>query len=1074
MRTLFQSPLRVYLCLACLAIWGALSGLRLPVSLFPNSTKPQIGVWMPLGGLTGEQFLRNFGRDLEARLKNAEFDGHEVDRITAGYNGENASYTVEYKWGAPAIEAQREVERVVNAFGARLPKEIRDGIGIWPNGQNSGFFALTFYSPERSLDELYKHLEPILTPRLAKVTEAASAALWNPNRKDVHVELNPEKMALLGLSPRHIASALESALHGLSGGSLTIGLKNLEISMPPAARDIESLSSVPVLTAGGQIMHLNDIARIDFGAPSDSGQIVKTSGVPSLILFAQPRPGGNIKKMSEDILAIVEETAPQLPKDVEYRTLVDPSEFIRSAVNNVFHEVCLAALLAVIVLFLFIGNFRNVMTAAIEIPLSIVMAFILMRWFDINLNLISLGGLALSAGMNVDASVVVMENIFRHFDEHKGPLSARDRLDTVLRAVSEVRFPIIASTIASLVVFLPLAMTQGLASAILSDLAMAVVFSHGLSAFVALVLVPTVRLQMMSAPGASTHSRSPIEASLKKVENGYARALAAFMARPTLRYGTYAALTAGLVILLAFALPRLPREIVGKPDTDWMVLAVNTSGHSTTRQMEGVADDVEHRLLTKQGNRFAYTFTQINDPNNAVILARLHRKQEMNEAWRELEAEFTNTPTLQFFINAWNPSEMRLPDPPTVLLTVRASDAKIRQEAARSLVDHLEEKKMDGMGFWTEPNAGRRESVMLTPAPEQWAALQLDGVGLGPHDIADLARVATIGRRVGEITVNSAVTNVIMRYPEHRVSGVEDLAALPIGVARKIVPLKALARVELRESEPALHREDGRDLIKVMGRLSKEQKHRSSEILRDTERAVREWQSGKERATGASVVVEDADKELNEALRQLAVAVALSIFLIFVTMILQFGDVVNALLVLVAVPLGIIGVIASLLVSGSTLSLNSVLGVILLNGISVANSIILVDFLKRLVDGGARPMQAAIEAARKRMRPILMTSLTTGLGMLPIALGIGEGGRILQPLGIAVIGGLGFSTAMTLFVVPSLQAGYLEWRRKRDWLDLDVGLPAPRSGDGLAATGEAEPLTAASLPRETPASEASH
>lgn len=992
---------------------------------------------MSLGGLSSEQFMNNFGRDLEGRLEAAEFDGHEVDHVTADYSGDNVHFKVEYKWGAPATEAQREIETVVNSFAARFPKEIRDTVNVWPNGQNSGFLAITFFSPTRSLDDLYKYLDPIFSPRLAKVTEASEAGLWNPNRKEVRIELSPEKMALLQVTPSQVATSLESTLQGFSGGNIQVGLKSVEVSMPPVVRGIEALARVPVITGLGQVVHLGDIATIDFDTPSDGGRIVKTSGVPSLILFASPRPGGNIKKMSEDIVAIVKEVAPQLPKDIEFRVLVDPSEFIRSAVNNVLFEVCLAALLAVMVLFVFIGNFRNVMTAAVEIPISIVLAFILMGWFDINLNLISLGGLALSAGMNVDASVVVMENIFRHFDEWKGPLGPKERLKIVMNAVREVRFPIVASTIASLVVFLPLALTKGLTNAILSDLAMAVVFSHGLSAFVALVLVPTVRLHMMSTSKALTHGQSPIETQFKRLESAYSRALGVFMTTPKLKYGTYAGLSVALVLLMTVVVPRLPREIVGKPDTDWMLLVISTSGNSTSRQMEGIGDDVEHRLLTKLGDRFQYTFTQINNPNNAVILARLNDKSETAAAWKELEAEFVNTPVLYFHVDSWNPSEMRLPDPPTSLLTVRANDASVRQAGARALVEALEEKQFTSVNFRAEPNVERSETVFLSPDAEQWAALATTGGALRPFDIADFARVATVGRRVGEIPVDSVLTNVVVRYPEDRVATVEDLAALPIGLSQKIVPLKALAKVELKESEPRIFREDGRDLVKVLGRLKKDDSHRADETVRNVETAVREWQDGPGKDLGVSVVVEDANRELNEALRQLAIAVALSIFLVFVTMVLQFGSLVNAALVLVAIPLGLIGVIVSLFVFQSTLSLNSVLGVILLNGISVANSIILVDFLKRLVDRGIAPAQAAVEAAQKRMRPILMTSLTTGLGMLPIALGLGEGGRILQPLGIAVIGGLGFSTAMTLFIVPALQAGYLEWRQRRDLISID-------------------------------------
>ena len=202
--------------------------------------------------------------------------------------------------------------------------------------------------------------------------------------------------------------------------------------------------------------------------------------------------------MAEDILKIVKEAMHTLPKDIQYRVLVDPSEFIRASVNNVIHEVIVAAGLAVLVLFLFVGSFKNTITAALEIPLSMILAFIMMNLFDMNLNLISLGGLALAAGMNVDASVVVMENIFRHMEGLKGPLNFDSRLSLIIRAVKEVRLPIIASTISTLVVFAPLALTKDLTNAILGDLAKAVVFSHGFSMFIALILVPTIRLQIMN------------------------------------------------------------------------------------------------------------------------------------------------------------------------------------------------------------------------------------------------------------------------------------------------------------------------------------------------------------------------------------------------------------------------------------------------------------------------------------------------------------------------------------------------------------------------------------------------
>ena len=1031
MSKLYASPLRVYICLAVIALAGVYSGLKLPVSLFPNSSKPRIAVEMSYGDSTADEFLNTFGTQLEGQLRAISTDVLEVEKISSNYEPHGVEFQIYFKWGAPAKTALREVESVVNSFGGRLPKDVRDSVNIQTRRDNSGFLAISYYSASRSLDDLFDLLEPVLVPRISKVGDASNPGLWNPTKKEIRVELKPDTMASLQLFPRDIEHAISTVLAGYSGGSVTIGTHQLVVQMPRSASALDDLGRTLVTTPSGRIVHLSDVAHIDLGPQTTESHSFKTSGTPSLILFAQPRPGGNVKRMSEEIIDIVKDVQRTLPKDVEFKVLVDPSEFIRASVENVFHEVVIGALLAVLVLFLFIGSFRNTVTAAIEIPLSMVLAFILMRMSGMNLNLISLGGLALSAGMNVDASVVVMENIFRHFEEAPKSLDRAGRLALIVKAVSEVRFAVIASTIASLVVFLPLAFTSDLSYAILGDLAKTVVFSHGFSAIVALVLVPTVRLHLMSRSGANEKPmRSPIEGLITKVENLYAHSLEKLIASARLKRVVYLGLAALLAVLAVGVLPNLPREIIGRPDTDWMILGVNTRGNTMLRQMESTAEEVESQMLAKFGDKIQYTFNQIQSPNDAYIMGRLKNKKDMQVVWKGLEAQFANTPLAQYWVAPWNPAELPIPDPPQLRVVIRGGELTARAHTAQAINDLLEENKAFPR-ISTTPDANRRETIFLKPNIEQWSALLNQGIRFLPSDLADLARVATDGRRAGQMSLNSHLTDIMLHYPDGTVNTVEDLGALPIGVGSKIIPLKALARVGTEEVPPTIYREDERELFLVTGRENEDTKSRGPVSRLKSVALIDKWRAEHPPAAGISVFYEDAEKDLHEALQQLALAVGLSILLIFVTLVIQFGDVVNSLLVLVAVPLGFIGALLSLFVFRSTLSLNSVLGVILLNGIAVANSIILVDFLKRLVDQGRTPREAAIEAARKRLRPILITSLTTVLGMLPIALGMGEGGKILQPLGIAVSGGLWFSMGLTLFVVPALQVAYLEYQARR-------------------------------------------
>ena len=1067
MSGLYRSPLRVYLLLAILSLVGIFSASRLPVSLFPNSAKPDIRLCFGLT-LAPSTFLRSYGKQIEEQLRTIQRGNLRVEKVTGDYQPTRACYEVEFAWGGDPEEALREVEVMANGFQGRLPKDSRDRMQVYQNNQNGGFFALSFYSPERSLNDVYNLLNPILIPRLSRVSEARDVYLNNPQQHQLLIELKPETMAAVGLLPSQVSMAILNVLASYSGGSFQTQGNSLRIEFPRAVNSIEDFRTLQIPTGRNKTVSLGDIARLDLTVPQSRLRIFKTSGTASVILFVSPKPGGNIKAMADDSKNAVDEVLSTLPKDIQYKEIVNPSEFIKSAVQNVGREVAIAAGLAVFILFLFVGNLKNVATAAIEIPLSIVLAFIMMRFFGMNLNLISLGGLALSAGMNVDASVVVMENIFRHFEEHHGKtLDFETRLEIVVASVKEVQFSVIASTIASLVVFIPLAFTSDLSYAILGDLAKAVVFSHGFSAVVALILVPTIRLQLMK--NGMTHDKpSLFERPLQKLEHLYGRGLEIFLDRAFIRWISYGVLTLMLVVLSVFVVPRLPREVVGKPDTEWLILNVFTSGNSVIRQMETTAGQVENDLLTKFGDQIDYTFTQIYDSNASKIMMRMKDRRRANELWKKVEATFINTPLTSYYVDSWNPAEMQIPDPPDFEISIHGPRTETMAETARDISDELRDRKIFPR-VNVNPIASVEESLLVRPHVQLLPQLAQQGVSLSVADLADLTRTATEGSRIDEVDLNSEVMDMYMSFPPGYVNSTAELGALPIGVGSRIIPLKAVASITREEVRPEIVRENGQELFYIRGRMGKGEEAGAQKAVREATQLVENWDAlvksrkakieadmakadhaaGKSKAATSasqsaaasadaqvrkdapSIHVEDSKKELTDAIRQLLFAVSLSIGLIFIVMVLQFGSLMNSLLVLVSVPLGFIGVILSLYIFRSTLSLNSLLGVILLNGVAVANSIILVDFLQKKVREGVAARIAAVEVARVRLRPILMTSMTTGLGMLPIALGLGEGGKILQPLGIAVAGGLAFSMTTTLFVVPALQVGWIEFQQRR-------------------------------------------
>jgi HAE1 family hydrophobic/amphiphilic exporter-1 len=581
-----------------------------------------------------------------------------------------------------------------------------------------------------------------------------------------------------------------------------------------------------------------------------------------------------------------------------------------------------------------------------------------------------------------------------------------------------------------LVVFIPLAFTSNLSNAILGDLAKAVVFSHAFSAIVALILVPTVRLHIMSRESTINHPVSPVEKQLNWLETKYSDLLARFLSAVKVKRLVFFAVPAVLAMLIWFVLPRLPKEIVGVPDTDWVFISVKTDGQTKRRQMEMLTDQVERDVMKKFGERIDYTFYQVWSPNGGFLMLRLKDKSLMGQTVKELESAFPNNATTKFWTGPYNPSEMPLPDPPHLQIAVTGSDPVKRMQAA-SEISELLESKQTFPRIQTKPEASRSSVLQIWPKTDQIKLARASGYDISFDEVMQQFRVLLNGRGVGTYPFGIENYAINLTVAGTQPASPEDVGSYSVAVGSKIVPLRALADIKLAPTPPDIKVINDREVNLILGRLPELSKSEAGQRREQAKKHVDEWQASyNARHAGESglpkVEFEDGEKEITEAIHQLALAIGWSVVLIFITMLIQFGSIVEPLIVLAAVPLGMIGVLVSLFVFRSSLSLNSALGVILLNGIAVANSIILVDFAKKLADEGMEPTKAVLSAARARLRPILITSLTTVLGMLPIAFGFGEGGKILQPLGIAVSGGLWVSMLLTLFAVPALHLIYLK------------------------------------------------
>jgi HAE1 family hydrophobic/amphiphilic exporter-1 len=872
-------------------------------------------------------------------------------------------------------------------------------------------------------------------PRLAAVRDADSPFLYNPKLSKITISLRLRDMLLLDLRGAEVRSAITNALKSYNGGQIPFGQNEIRIYFPPTVRKLEDFQNLPIVNSKGQEIRLSQVADIVVGPSEDSGRVFKTSGFTSLILWASPKPQGNIKEMSEDILSEVRAVAKELPADIQYKILVDPSEFIRSAISHVGWEVIIASSLAVLVLFLFMGNVRNVATAAIEIPLSILLAFILMYLFDVPINLISLGGFALAAGMNVDASIVVMENIFRLFEERGHPKDFAPRLKLIAEAVREVSIPVISSTLISLVVFAPLMMTSALTSALLGDLARAVIYSHGLCILISLFLVPVIRLFTLGSAG--MESRAPLDRAIESFLVRYRGILLHLLRSKSQQLLLYGVFFFALAVACAVLLPRLPREIMAQPESDWVLMRITQSGNQNSRQMLSTADQVDSQLRADYAKEVDYTYLQVNSSSDATIMARLKSKRVTERVWKDLEKKFTDTPFTKFRVFPWNPSELEFPDPPQLELMVRGGDPEGKRQIAQELAHTLEEKKIFDR-VWSEPSYRRNQTLSLTPLRSLYPKLATRNSQLEAAQLSQSLYLFDNVDSVGEFQQGGTHYPIQMQWQSDLQKDVHAISALPFKIGNAVYPLRAFFETKIEEAPAKLQTENLRSRYLIVARLNQERMGEKASQKKKALEAIEEWKANnKERSFGTEafanyqIEVLDSERDLTNTLKELGIAMLLSLVLVALILYWQFNSWAATFTVFLAIPFALLGAVLSLFIFGSTLSINAALGVILLNGIAVANSILLVDFMDLAMKQGKDPIQAALDAATLRFRPILMTSLTTILGMLPVALGLGEGGKVLQPLGVAVSGGLWISMCLTLLLVPLTYAHVLERRIAR-------------------------------------------
>lgn len=1022
-----RHPVSVAMIFIAAALLGTLSLRELPVDLLPELDAPRIAVLVKSGDRPPRELEDAYARLLERSLSTLS----GVRRVRTVTSTGRVLAAVEYQWGEDMDFAQVDVEKAIS--GLKTDRDV-DSVLVRrfdPSAEPILVLALRPRLPEgrerdpATLDRLRRLAEDRIAPALELVEGVASAQVAGGRVREVRVTVERHRLQALGLGFDQVVSLLQQGNAEASGGTVEDSGKVHVIKGLGAFESLEDVGSLPLsVTAregsGGpsRPMRLDEIAKVEWADAPVRG-LVTIDGEEGASLSIYKESGENTVAVSDRVREAVAQLTEEL-REAELELVTDQAGFIRDAIRQVQWAALAGVVLAVLVLLLFLRSGAAVLLVALAIPLSIVATFALMAAADLTLNLMTLGGLALGAGMLIDNAIVVLEAIFRRLEEGSEPHRAAEE------GASEVAGAIVAATLTTCVVFLPVSFLHGVAAELFTDLAFTVAFSLLCSLAVALLLIPTAAARLFR--GAPAGRTAPAGAPSR---SRYERLLGALLKRPA---------TVALVVLLLVA---GSAALVPRVGLDFLP----TSDPGT----------ITARLLLPEGSRVTVTeqaARAIEDSVRASVPGVVETAlAELGEAVREEVALTDEIPAENRGVLRWRlaPREARALGTEQVerLMDEAASRLEgvaLKLEPADPVLGRLFERgpplqvEVRGQDLDTIERGSAAVAAALRGLPELFnvrnsfedrraeVRLELDrtiaaGLGLTPDDIARQLR-----RRLGAEAATSFRSDdeeraVVVSAPDFSLRRLPEMV-LDAGTGDP-VRLGDLARVRIVSSPTRIERSLGSRFGVVTAQPAE------GVPLGRASGAIERALEALELPSGLRTVQVGAEQVRRASFDELLFAVLLAIVLVYMVMASLFESVVHPLTILFTLPTAAVGVVLGLWLTGTPFSVPALLGAVMLAGIAVNNGILLVDLTGRLRQEGLGRREALARAGGLRLRPILMTSLTTVLAMLPLAVGAevysllpwtrgwGEGAELRAPMAIAVIGGLAASTLLTLFLVPA-------------------------------------------------------
>jgi hydrophobic/amphiphilic exporter-1 (mainly G- bacteria), HAE1 family len=1026
-RTAIHRPITMFMISAVIIIIGGISLMRLPVDLMPDVSFPSITVRVGYPGVGPLEIEELVVRPIEQATSAVA----GVERLEATASEGNARVTLNFAWGTDLNEAADEVRSRIDRVRARLPEDAEPPTVF---KFDSTTFPIMGIGLEGDFDRvtLREIAANELSPRLERVPGVAAVTVDGGLRRQIHVELSKEKITALDLSVDRIVNIIRTENENIPLGEIDEGDTTYLLRSQGQFETLDQIRDLVVLTKNGVPVYMRDIAEVK-DSTEDFRSFTRINGRPGVRLRVTKQSGQNTVQIADAVRHEVERINREMP-GIKLTMLDDQSVFIDRAIDSVKEHAMLGSILVILVIFLFLRDFRATLIVCTSIPISVIGTFALLYFAGFTLNTMTFGGLALGIGMIVDAAIVVLENTYRHMEMGKSHEQA------AIDGSEEVWSAIVASTLTHIAVFIPLLFLTGVSSILFTQLSIVVIFSLSMSLFVAVTLVPVLCAKWLRLPkkveerkGLSARLFGWSERALNGMDDFYRNVLhRALKHRPTIL-----ATGAGLFVIALLILPTVGFELMPQTDEGEVTVDAELPVGTRIERMHAVLERLEGMIrpevpeavsLISSAGGGGFMGGSSHRGNVAIRLVPRSERRRSNEqiAMHLRSALAGQVPgvIIRARPSGGNNQMNRIMgggNESRVALEIRGHDLDDAKRLAQEAKTVME--RTDGIAdVRIGRDEGRPELAIRVDRPK--AAM----LGLTVSGVANTIQTNVAGTQAAFFRERGYEYPIVVRLREEdrgRVSDVSDiLISTPQG---QVLQAKNLMKVENEQGPVQIERKNQERITRVNAEL------KLGTTLSEAVDSVNEQLPSMRVAQDFTVGFGNEVEEQRRAFAQLQLMLILAILLVYAVMASQYESLRDPFIIMFSVPLAAIGVVLALKLTGTTFSLQAYIGVIMLAGIVVSNAILLVDYTNVLRRRDGVPLREAVElGGRTRLRPILMTSLCTMLGLVPMSLGIGEGAELQAPLARVVIGGLLTSTLITLVFVPTVYTIFEEgWKGLR-------------------------------------------